>query len=125
MPPNNRCVNFRMIAPPAHRETVLGRLAALCEELEMACTVSKDEPYWKMPDRMETEATFGACPTWNYGRWSEVYRRLFGQELTIEWETGENILFFTYPPVGAEGIWVQFLIPSECFWPKPSRDIRH
>lgn len=74
---------------------------------------------------MEIRVEAENCPTHNYGKWSEIYRYLFEREPTIEWTEGETIRFFTYPPADGEDAWIELLIPSACFWPKPSRDIRH
>ncbi|MBQ9151025.1 MAG: hypothetical protein IJX72_02150 [Clostridia bacterium] len=125
MPKNPRCVTLRMIAHPADRDGVLTRLHTLCEEQGMVCDVSRDIPYWKIPNRMETVIEIEDCPTWNYGKWSQIYHDLFLQELTIEWESEGTIRFYTYPPADSEDMWIDFRIPSVCFWPKPSKDIRH
>ena len=125
MQETSRRVTLRLIARPADREGVLSRVAMLCQSCGMVYTVSEDVPYWKIPDRMDTHVELDGFPTQNYGKWSEIYRYLFERDLTISWETEETICFYTYPPVDSEDMWVDFRIPSPCFWPKPSKDIRH
>ena len=118
-------VILRMIASPADCAAVQSRLSVLCGEQVMTYTVTQDEPYWKISDRREMTIHLYACPVWNYGRWSKVYHMLFGQNFTLEWEANESIHLFTYPPADSEAPWTELFIPSPCFWPKPSKDIRH
>ena len=120
-----RRVSLHLIARPADREAVLSRLSALCEDLGLTCTVLQDSPYWKLPDRMDTYVELDGFPTQNYGAWREIYHYLFERDLTISWETEETICLYTYPPADSHDLWVDFRIPSACFWPKPSKDIRH
>ncbi len=118
-------VILRMIASPAACTAVLSRLSALCAEQGMTFAVIQEEAYWKIPDRKEVTLHLYACPTWNYGQWSKVYHTLFEQDFTLAWEEDESICLYTYPPSDAGAPWMQLFIPSACFWPKPSKDIRH
>ena len=125
MPETTRTVFLRMISRPEERETILSRLDELCQTHEMTCTVTQDEIYWKIPDRMETTVELFNCPTLNYGKWSQFYHGLFGCEFVIRWEPDEAICLYTDPSVQEESLWAYLHIPSPCFWPKPSKDIRH
>ena len=122
---NDRTVTMRVIAFPKDTAAVLNRVDQLCKQYAMNHTVLRQEPYWKMPEKFEMTLTFGDCPVWNYGKWGEVYRYLFGQMSTIEWNEGEDMRLFSYPPADSREMWVTLSIPSACFWPKPSKDIRH
>ena len=125
MPDTHEPVLLRMIASPTDRTAILSRLSILCREQGMAYTVTQDEPYWKIPDRSEVTVRLCACPIWNYGQWSKVYHTLFEQDFTLEWGANESIHLFTYPPADSEVPWTELFIPSACFWPKPSKDIKH
>ncbi len=91
----------------------------------MTYTVTQDESYRKLPERREVTVHLYDCPVWNYGQWSRVYHTLFGQEITLEWGADESIHLFTYPPAHSTAPWTELFIPSPCFWPKPSKDIKH
>lgn len=125
MPETTRTVFLRMISRPEERETILSRLDELCQTHKMTCTVTQDEIYWKIPDRTETTVELFNCPTLNYGKWSQFYHGLFGCEFVIRWEPDEAICLYTDPSVPKESLWAYLHIPSPCFWPKPSKDIRH
>ena len=125
MSETTRTVFLRMISRPEERETILSRLDELCQTHKMTCTVTQDEIYWKIPDRMETTVELFDCPTLNYGKWSQFYHGLFGCEFVIRWEPDEAICLYTDPSAPEESLWASLHIPSLCFWPKPSKDIRH
>ena len=125
MPEATRTVFLRMISCPKEHEIILSRLNELCRIHEITYTITQDETYWKIPDRMETAIELLHCPTLNYGKWSQFYHSLFGCEFTIRWEPDEAICLCTDPSVPQESLWASLHIPSPCFWPKPSKDIRH
>ena len=125
MPDTPISVILRMIASSAYSAAVLARLSILCKEQGMTYTVTQDETYWKIPDKREMTVHLCTCPTWNYGQWSKVYHDLFKQGFTLEWEADDAIHLFTYPPADSDAPWTELFIPSPCFWPKPSKDIKH
>ena len=125
MPETTRTVFMRMISRPKEHEIILSRLNELCRIHEITYTVTQDETYRKIPDRMETAIEFLNCPTLNYGKWNRFYHSLFGCGFTIRWEPDEAICFHTDPSVPQESLRAYLHIPSPCFWPKPSKDIRH
>ena len=125
MPEATRTVFLRMISRPKEHEIILSRLNELCRIHDMTYTITQDETYWKIPDRMETAIELLNCPTLNYGKWNLFFHGLFGCEFTIRWESDEAICLCTDPSAPQESLWAYLHIPSLCFWPKPSKDIRH
>ena len=119
-------VVVRIICNEEKAKDFLNRLSVLCETNKFEYTEIQNDPYWKIEGRREMLIEFGPVPVWNYGKWSEVYKYLFEQDLTIEWQPNEDIDFCYYPsPEDSESYFVLFGIPSNRFFPKPSKSIIH
>ncbi len=119
-------VVMRIICNEKKATALLKRISNLCETNNFNSTVIQNEPYWKIEGRREILIEFDPIPVWNYGKWSEIYKYLFEQDFTIEWDTDESIDFCYYPsPEDSESYFVIFGIPSNCFFPKPSKSIIH
>ena len=119
-------VVMRIICNETKAKDFLRRLSILCENNNFQYTEIQNEPYWKIEGRKEMLIEFGPVPVWNYGKWSEVYKYLFEQHFTIEYNTDENVDFCYYPsPEDSESYFVIFGIPANCFFPKPSKSIVH
>ena len=119
-------VIMRIICNEKKTTDFLLRLSSFCETNKFKINEIQNEPYWKIEERREMLIEFGPVPIWNYGKWSEIYKYLFEQDFTIEWDTDESIDFCYYPsPEDSESYFVIFSIPSNCFFPKPSKGIIH
>ncbi|MBE6652643.1 MAG: hypothetical protein E7610_04420 [Ruminococcaceae bacterium] len=122
---SHRIVTVRMIAYPEPGQEILHRVEQMCRENAMTYEIRQNQAYWKIPEKVEITLMLGDSPTWNYGKWSEIFGSLFTRSMTIEWDGEEDVRLFSFPPVDSQEIWVEMNIPSACFWPKPSKDVRH
>jgi len=119
-------VFVHVILSTQKREMLFERVRAFCEENRLRFGVLRDEVYYKVEGCTELLIEFYSPSVWNYGKWSAAYRYLFEQGFTIEYEANEDICLCYYPACGdLESYFVRFYIPSQYFYPKPSKSVRH